>query len=177
MQRTMVMLPTAGIHVFMALYGLTVFLETPDAQKKGRKRYIAASFIITVLRALSASLDMANFFQTLFKSTSPSQWATLMSTEYYPNWKCYLGNTALGLVPMVGDTLLVRVAPYCLPTICLSSRIVPGVPLLHSVRGILVDNNSANDDDPILAKSVLCRLIHSRFVRLTLGSERQTIYI
>lgn len=117
MQRTMVMFPTAGIHVFMALYGLTVFLETPESQKKGRKRYIAASFIITVLRGLSASLDMANFFQILFKSTSPSHLDTLMTTEYYGNWKCYLGNTALGLVPMVGDTLLVRVAPYFPPTV------------------------------------------------------------
>ena len=43
----------------MALYGLSVFLETPAPQRKGRKRYIAASFAITAFSAVSASLDMA----------------------------------------------------------------------------------------------------------------------
>jgi hypothetical protein len=40
---------TPGINLFMSLYSLTVFLETPEPQRKGRKRYIVASFMITVL--------------------------------------------------------------------------------------------------------------------------------
>jgi hypothetical protein len=102
---------TPGIHLFMALYGLSVFLETPGPQRKGRKRYIAASFVITVLSALSASLDMANYFQVLFGSTSPSNWRKLMVISFMEGWKRLLGNTAFGLVIMIGDTLLVRAAP------------------------------------------------------------------
>ena len=102
---------TPGIHIFMALYGLSVFLETPESQRKGRKRYIAVSFLITVLSALTASLDMANYFQALFKSTSPGHWLELMVVKFAEDWKYYLSNTGVGLVIMIGDALLVRVVP------------------------------------------------------------------
>jgi hypothetical protein len=95
-----------GIHLFMALYGLSVFLETPHAQRKGRKRYIAASFLITALSVFTVSLDMANFFQTLFKSTSPDHWLTLMA-GYAEDWKYFASNTGFGLVILIGDVLLV----------------------------------------------------------------------
>jgi hypothetical protein len=53
----------------MSLYGLSVFLEIPEPQRKGRKRYIVvASFMITVLFSFGASLEMANHFQSLFES-------------------------------------------------------------------------------------------------------------
>ena len=106
------MLPTTpGIHIFMALYGLSVFLETPESQRKGRKRYVAASFVITVLSALNGSLDMANYFQVLFKSTSPGRWRELMVANFFEDWKYLLSSTALGLVIMIGDALLVRAVP------------------------------------------------------------------
>ena len=95
----------------MALYGLSVFLETPESQRKGRKRFIAASFVITVLSALTGSLDIANDFQALFKSTSPGHWAELMNTSFIEDWKYYLSSTAIGLLIMIGDALLVRVVP------------------------------------------------------------------
>jgi hypothetical protein len=105
------MLPTTlpGINLFMALYGLTVFLETPAAQRKGRKRYIAASFVITALYTLSGTLDMAQYFQVLFKSTSPGDWARLMQPdEFHRNWKHMLSLASAGLFVMIGDALLVR---------------------------------------------------------------------
>ena len=106
------MLPTTpGIHIFMALYGLSVFLETPESQRKGRKRYIAASLVMTVLRALSGSLDMANYFQPLLKSTSPGHLAEIMNINFYEDWKYFLSITGTGLVIMIGDALLVRVVP------------------------------------------------------------------
>ena len=101
---------TPGINLFMSFYGLSVFLESPKPQRKGRKRYVAASFVITVLSALNGSLDMANYFQALFKSTSSDRWAELM-TNFMENWKHFLSNTVLGLVIMIGDALLVRVVP------------------------------------------------------------------
>jgi hypothetical protein len=96
-----------GIHVFMALYGLSVFLETSEPQRKGRKRYIAASLIITVLRALGASLDMAHYFQILFKSTSPDSWAELVQLTLYQDWKYLLSTASFGVVILIGDALLV----------------------------------------------------------------------
>jgi hypothetical protein len=93
----------------MALYGLSVFLETPEPQKKGRKRYIAASFVITGLRALGGSLDMANYFQVLFNSTSVGHWNELFFVNFSGGWKYIVSNTVLGLVPMIGDALLVSV--------------------------------------------------------------------
>ncbi|KAJ2923941.1 hypothetical protein H1R20_g13148, partial [Candolleomyces eurysporus] len=60
-----------GIHLFMAIYGLSVFLETRDDLKKGRRLYIVISFIITGLASLNASLEAAWVFKLIFESTSP----------------------------------------------------------------------------------------------------------
>ena len=91
----------------MALYGLSVFLETPEAQRKGRRRYIAASFVITALASLTASLDQANYFQILFKATSPDDWRDLYF-NVYDDWKYVMSNSVLGIAIMIGDALLVR---------------------------------------------------------------------
>jgi hypothetical protein len=91
----------------MALYGLFVFLETPEPRRRGRKRYIAVSFALTVLRALSGSLDMANLFHTLFKSTSPAHWLVL-DLKANHEWKYLSSLTVLGLAIAIGDALLVR---------------------------------------------------------------------
>jgi MFS family permease len=112
-----------GIHIFMALYGLSVFLETPKPQRKGRKRYIAASFIITVLSSLAGSLDMANFFQSLFRATSPSHWRELVEAEFYSSWKYLLGYTSAGLYVAIGDALLVSVLLDFFPTTVQCSHI------------------------------------------------------
>jgi hypothetical protein len=101
-----------GIHIFMALYGLSVFLETPEAQRRGRKRYIAVSFAITVLRAISGSFDTESYFQVLFKSTSPQHWWQSMVAESIGTWKRFVINTTgVGMVMMIGDALLVRAVP------------------------------------------------------------------
>ena len=95
-----------GIHLFMALYGLSVFLETPEPLRKGRKRYIAVSFGITTISAFTASLDMADYFQTLFKSTSPSHWQELFSA-FSKEWGYFASSAGLALIIMIGDALLV----------------------------------------------------------------------
>jgi hypothetical protein len=105
-----------GIHIFMTVYGLSVFLETPVSQRKGRKGYMAASIGITALQTCSASLDMAHYFQMLFQSTSPRDWGRLMNTTFFKDWKYLVSSTlGFGLVTMIGDALLVRRLPRCLP--------------------------------------------------------------
>ncbi|RXW15615.1 hypothetical protein EST38_g10233 [Candolleomyces aberdarensis] len=95
-----------GIHIFMAFYGLSVFLETPEHLRKGRRRYIATSFTITCLAALTASLDIAEYFQALFSSTSSSHWAELLMLDAQ-QWKKNLSITVLGILVWIGDALMV----------------------------------------------------------------------
>jgi hypothetical protein len=126
---------TPGINLFMSLYGLTVFLETPEPQRKGRKRYIVASFIITVLFSFAASLDMADCFQTLFKSTSPSHWRELLRVNFL-NWKHFVGYTAVGLFIAIGDALLVGAVPDLRLYYNAQGTFAAGVSLLYHLRGI-----------------------------------------
>ena len=130
-----VLTTTPGINLFMSLYGLTVFLETPKHQRKGRKRYIVASFVITVLFTLCGSLDMATEFQTLFKSTSPRHWYEILPL-HRQDWKFRMSGTGLGLLTAVGDALLVG----AVPDLCLSGNahgtFVAGVSILYCLCGI-----------------------------------------
>jgi hypothetical protein len=99
----------------MAIYGLFVFLEMPEQLRKGRRRYIAISFVITCLSAFAASLDMSSYFQVLFNSTSPSHWRELLVTNF-SNWKSLTSNTVLGIVVWIGDVFLVSVYHHNLHT-------------------------------------------------------------
>ena len=94
----------------MAFYGLSVFLETPEHLRKGRKRYIAASFVITALSVFTASLDMANYFQLLFQSTSGRHWYELLD-KYLIDWEQQLSTAGLGCLLLIGDALLVSIVP------------------------------------------------------------------
>jgi hypothetical protein len=96
----------SGIHIFMAFYGFCVFLEAPQHLRKGRKRYIATSFVITCIATFTASLDMAAYFQILFQSTSPSHWRDLMQLGFL-DWKTKLSSTGLWILVWIGDILLV----------------------------------------------------------------------
>ena len=126
---------TPGINLFMSLYGLTVFLETPEPQSKGRKRYIVASFMITVLFSLMASLDMANHFQSLFKSTSPSHLRELVELDFQ-GWKPFVSFIAAGLFITIGDALLVGAVPNLRLSGNAHGTFVAGVSLLYHLRGI-----------------------------------------
>ena len=147
-----ILLPTTpGIHLFMALYGLSVFMETPESLRKGRKRYIITSFVITALSALTASLDMAQYFHLLFKSTSPNHWKTLWDAAIQ-SWDHWTSSTALGCVMMIGDVLLVR--GYPITVLYTSLNICPGVSLLYSLRRISVGDNLACNHVPLCARFV-----------------------
>jgi hypothetical protein len=126
---------TSGINLFMSLYSLTVFLETPEPQRKGWKRYMVASFVITVLFSLMGSLDMADYFQSLFKSTSPSHWLELFQLSAL-GWKYRVGYTAAGLFIAVGDALLVGAVPDLRLSGNAHGTSVAGVSLLYHLCGI-----------------------------------------
>jgi hypothetical protein len=91
----------------MALYGLSVFLETAQHLRKGRRRYIATSFTITMLAALSASIDVALYFQVLLQSSSGRRLIQIMQSSE-GEWERTLSIAAMGCILLVADTLLVR---------------------------------------------------------------------
>ena len=97
----------------MALYGLSAFLETSEHLRKGRKRYIVISFVITTLAALSASLDMSWYFQILWSPT-PVQYFSDTLNGSWNNWKPMLSNLAVAIVIFLGDALLVRIGSVTL---------------------------------------------------------------
>ncbi|KAG2004157.1 hypothetical protein CC2G_002747 [Coprinopsis cinerea AmutBmut pab1-1] len=57
-----------GLQMFMAIYGLTVYLDTPLEAKKGRLPYIIISFIIFILSAIDMALNHYLEFRKLFYS-------------------------------------------------------------------------------------------------------------
>ncbi|RXW18592.1 hypothetical protein EST38_g7264 [Candolleomyces aberdarensis] len=127
---TMSMVVT-GIHLFMALYGLSVFLETPESLRKGRKRYIAASFVITILSAFTTSLDIAGYFQVLFQSTSPGHWGELI-VGYSQDWEHLVSTAGNGVIILLGDALLV----YRCYIICVEHWWMAILPMMTSLSGI-----------------------------------------
>ena len=126
---------TPGIDLFMSLYGLTVFLETPESQRKGRKRYVVASFMITVLFFFGASFDMAYYFQALFKSTSPSHWYELFQLGG-ESWNYIVGYTVSRLYITIGDALLVGAMPDLRLSGNAHGNFVAGVSLLYHLHRI-----------------------------------------
>jgi hypothetical protein len=103
-----------GIQLFMSIYGLSVFLETPKAMRKGRTRYIVVSFLLSGLSILVASLDAAWIFGLLFASTSGYDF----SYKFAPStltWERYLSNAATTAIILIGDVLLVSLSLFPSP--------------------------------------------------------------
>ncbi|RXW18366.1 hypothetical protein EST38_g7494 [Candolleomyces aberdarensis] len=99
-------LVAAGISIFMAIYGLSVFFETPKELRKGRGRYILISMALTVLLCLTASLEMAWYFQNLFGATSGIGFAQIASKNA-STWVRILSSGTSSLLILIGDALLV----------------------------------------------------------------------
>ncbi|KAJ2921241.1 hypothetical protein H1R20_g15854, partial [Candolleomyces eurysporus] len=128
-----IFLVEAGIHLFMALYGLSVFLESPKERRRGRARYIVVSFVITLLKSLLAIVHMIWVFRTVFETTEPlglSFQATV--AKYARTWERYFSITVLTVAIIIGDALLV----YRCYAIWLGywwASILPGLTYLASV--------------------------------------------
>ncbi|KAH6881239.1 hypothetical protein BKA70DRAFT_1125905 [Coprinopsis sp. MPI-PUGE-AT-0042] len=104
-----------GIQMFMCLYGLSVFLETPKLGfqhkqlRKGRARFIILSFTIWILSAIPASIDSWVNFEDLFRS-GPSGIDFLKQTSGPPaghRWIAPLNQILLLLYITLGEILMV----------------------------------------------------------------------
>ncbi|TFK23535.1 hypothetical protein FA15DRAFT_705328 [Coprinopsis marcescibilis] len=55
----------AGIHIFIAVYGLFLFLQTPAEKRKGRATYIVLSFVILAVFCTASAVSMASVLKFL----------------------------------------------------------------------------------------------------------------
>ena len=92
----------------MAIYGLSVFLETPKHLRKGRFPFIVLSFVITIFTALSGSLDAVWIFQHLFRASSGESFYDALLEDVDSSWGRILSLAAFTVVIIIGDALLVR---------------------------------------------------------------------
>lgn len=136
----------------MSLYGLIVFLETPQSRRKGRRRYVFISFVITGLSTFSYSLDAAWIFKCLFDATSP-----LGVLENIVKYEHLWGRTAslacLTTVIFIGDALLVSPGSQAKAT--LESTLIvfaSGLPLLRDMEAQVVPHRHPSHDLPCLSR-------------------------
>lgn len=108
----------AGVHIFMAFYGLFVFLETPKDRREGRKIYIIISFLLTVMATSAASLDMFRIFKSLMESTGPLSYIDV-SAKYGWAVERWASFSCLAVTIIVGDALLVSTRLILLQSISL----------------------------------------------------------
>lgn len=90
----------------MAVYGLSVFMETPKPLRKGRTRYIVISFTLLGLVALSTILDAFEIFEWTFEATSPIGYLRIVQTNMR-SWQRYLSLVCIIIQVTIGDLLLV----------------------------------------------------------------------
>jgi hypothetical protein len=88
-----------------------------------------------VLFSFGASFDMANYFQALFKSTSPSHWYGLWQLTLQ-TWNYRVGYIVSGLFITVGDALLVGAMPDLRLSGNAHGNFVAGVSLLYHLHRI-----------------------------------------
>ena len=91
----------------MAIYGLSVFLETPKDLRKGRTRYIVISFLLAGIDTFGASLNSYEIFKCLFEATSAVGYLDMVD-QNIRTWPRYVSLVTIILTILIGDLLLVR---------------------------------------------------------------------
>jgi hypothetical protein len=133
--------------MFMSIYGLSVFLETPKRLRHGRTRYIVLSFILTGLMGLTASLDAAWIFHRIFGATS----GLGFSRNFAQNvrvWERYLSMGSVTAVILIGDALLVCCYPLVQNSYLIS--LILDLPMLRYLDPPLVGYHLARAHSPCI---------------------------
>ncbi|KAG2006731.1 hypothetical protein CC2G_014483 [Coprinopsis cinerea AmutBmut pab1-1] len=109
-----VTLSTAGIHIFMSLYVLSIHIESePRGVRKRRRPYIVISFIITTLVTLIAALEAYQIYDAL--ATAQKSGVVVEFGDLWPGglrppgpgrWQAVLRGVCLLVGVVVGDALL-----------------------------------------------------------------------
>lgn len=90
----------------MALYGVLSYLDMPKSRRKGRTVYVVLSFLMTLINALAASVDMYRLFKCLLEATGPFGYLQT-SLKYAWGWERHVSIACLSFIVIIGDGLLV----------------------------------------------------------------------
>ena len=94
----------------MCLYGLTLFLETPASQRRGRVLYVVVSFIILTLNIMTTAPNNYTNYQNLYNAVPGSPERTRVAMDTYggrgtPEY--VVARISSTFIAFVGDGLLV----------------------------------------------------------------------
>ncbi|EAU87219.1 hypothetical protein CC1G_10498 [Coprinopsis cinerea okayama7 len=96
---------SVAIQLFMVLYGLSVFLETPQSLKKGRLPYVAISFLILVMSGIPMGIDTFGFFDCLYRVGGGRPFLRcIVETQYL--WYNVCSTVLTQLLIILGDGIL-----------------------------------------------------------------------
>ncbi|EAU81315.2 hypothetical protein CC1G_07245 [Coprinopsis cinerea okayama7 len=107
-----VTLPTAGIHIFMSLYVLSIHIESPRDVRKRRRPYILISFILATLVTLIAALEAYQIYDALATAQKlgvvefGDLWPGGLRHPGLERWQAVLRGVCLLVGVVVGDALL-----------------------------------------------------------------------
>ncbi|TFK21424.1 hypothetical protein FA15DRAFT_624011 [Coprinopsis marcescibilis] len=127
----MLSLLDVGIQLFMFLYGLSVYLESPASLRKGRSPYIFLSFIIFAMACISGTIDCAFLFKVFMASTSPYDFL-VQFIELDGTPVRFTSEVMFTIVVFIGDGLLL----YRCFIIWSDKRLVIILPTLTYLAGV-----------------------------------------
>ncbi|KAG2004171.1 hypothetical protein CC2G_002760 [Coprinopsis cinerea AmutBmut pab1-1] len=95
-----------GMQIVMVVYGLSAFLATTKARRKGRLPYILISFVILVLSAIPTFLNVWSEFNLIYNSgPGESYYNAIEGTE--TTWNVIVGYATMYSYQTLGDALLI----------------------------------------------------------------------
>jgi hypothetical protein len=101
-------LVVAGIQLFMCLYNLSLYFETPKEKRRGRLPYILASFVIFVLFSIATSVDalfVHDVYETAALTSTPN--ILVVYRGMVVGWNRWLSGLSVVAFIAVGDGVLV----------------------------------------------------------------------
>ncbi|KAH6895053.1 hypothetical protein BKA70DRAFT_1531969 [Coprinopsis sp. MPI-PUGE-AT-0042] len=103
-----VQLVSIGLQLFMCLYGLIIFLESPREVRKGRVPYIFVSFLILSLSIVWAVTGSYSGYHTLFNTVPGDQMRTKEAMQRFGRGTAAygVGRIVSTFIAFVGDGLL-----------------------------------------------------------------------
>ncbi|TFK18874.1 hypothetical protein FA15DRAFT_760394 [Coprinopsis marcescibilis] len=94
-----------GIQLFMCIYGLACYLESPRTMRRGKPPYIIVSFVILGLFSLTAAMDAYTNFRSLFEATTGREFY-ILTQEFEREWFRILSIFSLMFSLFTSDGLL-----------------------------------------------------------------------
>ncbi|EAU87090.2 hypothetical protein CC1G_05779 [Coprinopsis cinerea okayama7 len=162
-----------GLQLFMCLYGLSVFLETPHELRKGRIPYVVVSFAILTLSGLAAVRSGFMTFKFLYDSAGPGDIFRLIN-ELESAWHRIAAVVLIDAYIWLGDGLLLyrcymiwkdRAWAITLPALLYISSIVVEIYQIQRQAKVLSNPDATIADyDQIIA-------LNSSFLFLTVSTN------